>query len=475
MKSLAYALILLPCVGCDSHSGSGRPTLLAPCTDPSGASYTAPASEPGFNADLRGQVFRCESLDSFEPAEVNELLTHYDFSAAPVTKPFYSYRIAYRTERAAPAGAAPVEGDTAALLLLPPQPNDLPLVVFAHGSVGIDPSCGPSRHDLRSIPDNPYDHDYPVSLFTLAGYGFTVIAPDYPGFAYDQPPGYFSAPDEAHALLDATRAAAQLLPPERRPQKVVLVGHSQGGHAVLAAQALARSYGTSGELAGVAAFAPYWLSMASYAAVSSFLGTTQFNTTDNSRAILYSSEYFYSSSWLLDGFDHRLDVFAESKRADVEHVLRGGSCYDTAGLAQLGRYAYDFFDGTFTSQVGSDCAIDGHCTTPLSMTWLSRFQTDRPLLDPSGAKVLIYNGGTDIFVPRGYAQCGRDRIAENGALAAVVENCYDAALGHNDMIRRSSADWVNQWIAHVAGAGAAPAACTPFPSDVTCTTPPKNL
>jgi pimeloyl-ACP methyl ester carboxylesterase len=361
------------------------------------------------------------------------------------------------------------------MLLLPPQPNDLPLIVFAHGSVGIAESCAPSRYDLRSEPSDGVGPDYPVSMFTLAGYGFTVIAPDYPGFAYNQPPGYFSAADEAYAVLDATRAAAQILPPERRPSKVVLVGHSQGGHSVLAAQSLAKDYGVSGELVGVAAFAPYWLSMASYAAVSSFLGTTQFNTTDNSRPILFSSEYFYSSSWLLDGFDHRLDVFAENKRAAVEQVLRGGPCYDTAGLMQLGRTAYDFFDGTFTAEVGGDCAIDGNCTTPLAMTWLARMEADRPLLDPSGAKVLVYNGGTDVFVPRGYAQCGRDRMAQNGALAAVVENCFDANLGHNDMIRRPSADWVNQWIAHVAGAGPEPAACPPFPSDVTCTTPPENL
>ena len=89
--------------------------------------------------------------------------------------------------------------------------------------------CSTSRGAIK-------DQDYPVSIYTLAGYGYTVIAPDYSGFSYGQPPGYFNAEDEAHSVLDATRAAANLLPSP--PDKVVFVGHSQGGHAALSAQSL---------------------------------------------------------------------------------------------------------------------------------------------------------------------------------------------------------------------------------------------
>ena len=48
-------------------------------------------------------------------------------------------------------------------------------------------------------------------LYRLAGYGFTVIATDYSGFIPGQDPGYFNAEDEAHSMLDATRAAAKIL------------------------------------------------------------------------------------------------------------------------------------------------------------------------------------------------------------------------------------------------------------------------
>jgi pimeloyl-ACP methyl ester carboxylesterase len=481
MKFLVCLVATTAAAGCGAAS-NGPPKLLVACSDRDPGTYgtsdfyTLPQDLPAFDASHRGDVFKCDNLDSFAPADVNALLADSDYTGAPVTAPFTTYRIAYRTERATPADAtAPVEGDSAALLLVPEKPNNLPLVVFAHGSVGIAESCAPSRHDLRAAPTDGYNFDYIVSMLALAGHGFTVIAPDYAGFAYGQPPGYFSAADEAHAVLDATRAAAQVLPPERRPGKVVLMGHSQGGHAVLSAQALAGSYGVAGDLVGVAAFAPYWISMAAYAAVSSLLATTQFTTTDNSRVILFSSMYFYSSSGLLDGIDHRLDVFASDKRAAVEKVLRGGPCYDTAGLEQLGRTAYSFFDSTFSSEVGADCAIDGQCTTPLSAKWRARMEANRPLLDPAGAKVLIWNGGTDLFISPGYAQCGRDHMAANGALDAVVTNCYDATLGHNNIIRRSPSDFVHEWIANVAGAGAAPAACTPFPTDLTCTEPPKNF
>ena len=101
-------------------------------------------------------------------------------------------------------------------------------MVLAHGSVGIAPTCAPSLLDLSA---RGAGQDFPVNIYKLAGYGYTVIAPDYAGFSYGQPPGYFNAEDEAHAVLDATRAAANLLP--SMPDKVVFVGHSQGGHAVL--------------------------------------------------------------------------------------------------------------------------------------------------------------------------------------------------------------------------------------------------
>ena len=72
------------------------------------------------------------------------------------------------------------------------------------------------------------------------------------------------------AFRIASRAVANLVPKSFAPQKVVLVGVGEGGHAVLAAHALASGYGLSGKLVGVAAFAPIWTAARSFGALLSF-------------------------------------------------------------------------------------------------------------------------------------------------------------------------------------------------------------
>src|SRR5262249_18486381 len=159
--------------------------------------------------------------------------------------------------------------------------------------------------------------------------------------------------------------------------KVVLVGHSQGGHAVLAAQALAHDpeFGIVGDLVGVAAYAPFWLSLAAYGAQATSLAALfGYTTAKTPRAILYSMEYFYSAAELLDGPGHGLDPFQPAQRAGVRQVLTGGVCNDEVGLQGLGATAYDIFDHTFADDVGGTCALTGICASPLATTWLTRWR-----------------------------------------------------------------------------------------------------
>src|SRR5262249_5031675 len=203
--------------------------------------YRLPTGLPALDARPRGDVVRCAVPASLTSQQVNAQATAVGYAGPSLLSGFWTWRIAYRTERTTPAMATSApEGDTPATLLIPERPiPGAPLVVFAHGSVGIGPGCAPSQTGLTdAVPANT---DFLVNLFSLAGYGYTVIMPDYNGFAYGQVPGYFNAEDEAHAVLDATRAAAKVL--TTPPDKVVIVGHSQGGHAALAAHGYAAKYG----------------------------------------------------------------------------------------------------------------------------------------------------------------------------------------------------------------------------------------
>lgn len=487
MKSLVFSLLPLCVVGCgDSKNDTSdmamsgslgpAPPLAVPCNDTKDDVYNLPSGLPAMDMTHRGDVIRCAVTESLTADKVNSQIAAYDVNY-PLTVPpaatsgFWSYRVTYRTLRITPkAGGMPAEGETAAFLLIPEKPlADAPLVVFAHGSVGIAPKCAPTKLvDLAGAAD---DQDYPVNLYRLAGYGYTVIAPDYSGYIGGQPPGYFNAEDEAHALLDATRAAANLLPSP--PDKVVIVGHSLGGHAALSAQSYARAYGMKGTLVGVAVMAPLYTSMALWAAAVT--GPSGLTTANDGTTILYAMEYPYSAGLLRGDPDDGLAVFQAAKRQAVKDTLLGGECYDYAKLQALGARPLDFFDPDYVSNVGFNCAantLGSDCTqapsTPAgdAPLWVQRWQEDRPALDPQSAPIVIFYGGKDAYARPGWAQCAKQKFEKELSVSGATTTlsiCWDAPAAHRDMVRDATPDYINQWIAARAGIGSDPAPCDSMP------------
>lgn len=505
MKSLIFVFVPLFALGCKNSSGNNMPdmamaTMLGPapslamtCSDQRMDVYNLPSGLPAMDNSHRGDVFHCAVTESLTASKVNAQINAYNMApvtgitpgfaeAGNVVSGFWSYRVAYRTLRVTPAGGGmPVEGDTAAILLVPEKPiPGAPLVVWAHGSVGIAPKCAPSLLDL-SAPAT--DEDFPIDLYKLAGYGYTVIAPDYAGYSYGQSPaGYFNAEDEAHSVLDATRAAANLL--SSPPDKVVLVGHSQGGHAALSAQSFVKSYGMKGTLVGIATLAPLETSMSIWAAATTDAAGL---TTMDTSAVLYAMEYAYAAGALRGDPMGGLAVFQTAKQQAAKDAMIGGECYDKAKLTALGNKPSDFFDMNYVNNVGFSCAatpIGSDCTkapsTPAgdAPLWLSRWKQDRPALDAMSAPILFWYGGMDTAVTPGRAQCARNKFAKDlsatGA-TTTVSYCFDANASHRDIPRGTASDYVNQWIAARAGAGGEPAACPTFPTGLTCQTPPNDL
>jgi pimeloyl-ACP methyl ester carboxylesterase len=120
-----------------------------------------------------------------------------------------------------------------------------PVISWAHGTTGIADQCAPSRL--------PRDSSYPL-LASWIKAGYAVLRTDYEGLGGPGAHPYLIGRSEGYGVLDIVRAARQLDP--ALSERVIITGHSQGGHAALWAASLSRGYTPEVKLRGVVAFAP---------------------------------------------------------------------------------------------------------------------------------------------------------------------------------------------------------------------------
>jgi pimeloyl-ACP methyl ester carboxylesterase len=121
-----------------------------------------------------------------------------------------------------------------------------PVITWAHGTTGIADSCAPTR---LATPAQP-----PL-LGQWLKRGYAVLRTDYQGLgtpAAVHP--YLNGDAEGRSVLDIVRAARKL--DKRIGSKVIIAGHSQGGHAALWAAAVAPRYTPELKVRGTVAFAP---------------------------------------------------------------------------------------------------------------------------------------------------------------------------------------------------------------------------
>ncbi|MBK7397837.1 MAG: hypothetical protein IPJ34_16445 [Myxococcales bacterium] len=350
---VAVSTCMLP-VACSSDDG-GTPTtdsgvdtgadtgpldpLAVPCTDTKDAVYGAPGALP---AD-KGAILKCSPADTIAKAALQAKVDGIGYKGKALTSGYRSYRILYRTERGT---KTPSAGYTSAMVFLPDTPRaaKLPLVLFGRGSRGQAAKCAPSRLE----PEGAYvQGDYDAAVLPLVGAGYAVIAPDLSGYANfgaaDNPvAAYGNANDSGKALLDGSRALRKLVP-SILSDKVVLVGHSQGGHVALSGAALSGTYGVDGTLAGVALYAPLWLAQRTWGALLLLADVYPIATEPTPNAV--SIWYHYTTSELLDGPGHGGDVFKADKRAAIKTFVES-DCWakNYPKLEALGTKATDLFD-----------------------------------------------------------------------------------------------------------------------------------
>ena len=495
MMRIATLLVLPMLVGaCDHESSLGdmsidmstpQPLAIA-CSDSRDAVFQLPANLPPFDPTHRGDVFRCAYERYISAADANQALAALGYTGMPVPNGMDVYRIAFRTERVAPAGAgadagsdAP-EGLSTARVFLPNNSRSEAYAVVAHGTLGEGSACADSQKDIL---DPTYTQTSKILDLAIAGNGWIAIEPDYAGYGYGQPAhGWYLAEDEAHTILDATRAMKNFLQPSALPSKVAFVGHSQGSHVVLSAQAFAKSYGMEGQLIGVAPMSLLWFSGLTWgASITPVAGMT---TQNNAALLSYAMFFFYAHGELYDGPGGGLTMFQPAKQAAVTSFMQDDCEADASTvLPTLGATTTDFFDSNFLNAMFNCNVLQTGCDTEPAATWLARALADRPAIDPDSAPIVIWHGAKDTDIPPNRAQCGFDKLQSDLASATTPTTtltiCGDADADHSGVAQRDT-EWITQWIGTRAAGQPDPPGCpgtAPLQPDggtLACATPPAN-
>jgi pimeloyl-ACP methyl ester carboxylesterase len=129
-----------------------------------------------------------------------------------------------------------------------------PVVTWAHGTTGIAPQCAPSRDTGPGSGAYTTDTGTAPLFNTWIKDGFAVVRTDYEGLGGPGVHPYLIGRSEGDGVLDIVRAARQLVP--ALSNRMIISGHSQGGHAALWAASLAPRYTPDLHLLGTVAFAP---------------------------------------------------------------------------------------------------------------------------------------------------------------------------------------------------------------------------
>lgn len=135
-----------------------------------------------------------------------------------------------------------------------PPRGGWPVISYAHGLTGIADRCAPSRDTGPASGSYLTDVGLAPLFESWIREGYAVLRTDYEGLGGPGPHPEGIGRSLGYSVLDIVRAARQLAPGLSRT--VIVVGHSEGGQAVLFAAALAPRYTHELHLLGTVAFAP---------------------------------------------------------------------------------------------------------------------------------------------------------------------------------------------------------------------------
>jgi pimeloyl-ACP methyl ester carboxylesterase len=229
---LALSLLIVIVAGCLAGAALAAKHPAAPTKGPSGLKFYSPGKLP---AGPHGTLIWARPLHS--PAAL-----------AHATNSTVLYKqVGVRGKLVAVSGIVSVPKGT-------PPKGGWPVITYAHGTTGIAPACAPSRDTGPSSGAHGADIGAAPLLNGWIKDGYAVVRTDYEGLGGPGVHPYLIGRSEGYGVLDIVRAARQLVP--TLSNRIVISGHSQGGHAALWAASLAPRYTPDLHLLGTVAFAP---------------------------------------------------------------------------------------------------------------------------------------------------------------------------------------------------------------------------
>lgn len=438
--------------------------LAISCSDSLEDIYGADPPPDVWTSADRGTIVRCAYDRLVSVDEMRAAFIDNGYADPGLTTAAHKLRVSYWTER---GPGEPLLTSASFYLPVTKKAEVSPLLVLAHGSVGVADKCAPSKES-----EDGFNKDWRVLTYTLAGDGWVSILPDGPGLGTPGAHTWGHSVDEGHTLLDGTRAARKLLRAGLLSDKNLILGHSIGGHAALSAHSYIHDYGTDGEVVATVAYVPIWLSSGAWGALISPTGSALVTPT----LLSVTMQYTYGHLAAYEGEDASTDAFLPEKAKAAKDVLEGGCWRDITGdngpqTSLDASKGADLYLPEYVDEVGS-CGLQNICDTDLAKRWKERWVADRPP-PVTDVPIVLWQGAKDDFIKPSYQQCGVDRLEGQGA---DLTKCVDPEGDHSSLIP-NSAGWVRAFLAEKLLGEAAPEACPGFDTisaDLKCGAPIPN-
>ncbi len=335
-------------------------------------------------------------------------------------------RILYRSQDAAGNATA-----SSGMVFIPKSPaptGGRPVVAWAHGTVGLAPQCAPSRI-AEPVGNLPW-------VAEMLARGWVVTATDYAGLGTPGTSGYLILGDEGRDVINAVRAARNI-PGADASRRWVSWGHSQGGHAALAAGNLAAAYAPELRLVAIATAAPaadlrallalQWNQAVSWVIGSDVVGTWPATYPELQRDAILTA----------NGQNHWQEVLGK--------CIKGSAITAKVRQDMLGQ---NFFNGNPSR----------------SAPWRRRFIQNTPRPTPRDVPLLIAQSTTDeVVLPRTTATV----IRRWCAAGVHIDTLWIDKVPHNDtamVVGPSVVQWID---GRLSGA--------PAPNDCSMPTPVPPL
>lgn len=400
--------------------------------------YVTPTDLPAFTDEARGEVVRCAKGDPLTADRIQTVAELHEYDGPALTAEAESYYLAFRTPRASGEG-----GISSAVMFVPPATDaPKPLIVLAHPTSGLDGDCGPSRDDWES--DNM--QDTMRSFLPLVGNGYPVMMPDYIGLNTEGTHGFLVMDEAAHTVLDSVRAAMQVAPEGTLSGEVFLVGHSQGAHAIMAAQAAQADYAPELNILGIAAYAPPWNDLTEVGLLFAATGEPVDATAN------FAAMYSIGHSAAYFGEEEAYRPIASDLREQVQ-ALYTENCHNgnAERLAEVASSIGELFSSSFRETV-SKCVNLGICDERGDF-WVARLTGHRPTLDADGAPVWVHMASLDNRVPYEETVCEMEANQEAGL---PVDTCIYDGVTHSE-VALEPYPWTLAWIEALLAGEDAPA------------------